>query len=229
MVMTKDEIETPRTAAEMLAWVESALGRFNTRELKAAAREGKHFAKELTDEALPIALFAKHYYQGSADVTIRHVIGNQQYDAVVEDNRQKPSRVRYIESTVSDRDYTESLRMEILNRDRSVAAYGPVRAAGPRGRRTVLEASSATINPEEVREQHLAAIIEVIKKKADKKYPDDTALVVRIDDATPFREDGVDVLDEVARESVVPLLSGRGFAVLALVGSLGANLLYELP
>ena len=90
--------------------------------MKAAAREGKFFAKELTDEALPMALFAHRYFDGSPDVLISHVIGNQQYDATVEDRRANASPIQYIETTVSDRDYTESLRMEILNRDGSVPA-----------------------------------------------------------------------------------------------------------
>lgn len=114
-IVTKDELETPRSAAELLDWVLGALARFNTKELRAAAREGKHFAKELTDEALPIGLFARIFYGGSADVLVSLAIGSQQYDATVEDRRQDSSTIRHIEVTVSDRNYSEALRMEILN------------------------------------------------------------------------------------------------------------------
>ena len=176
MVVAKEELETPRNAAEMLDWVNEALGRFNSKELKAEAREGKNFAKELTDEALPIALFAKGYYEASADVTITHVIGSQQYDATVEDRRQKPSAVAFIEATVSDRNYTEALRMEILNRDRSVAAYGEVQAEGRKGRRTKLEAKSMAVKHDDIRAQHIEAVIDAVGKKAKIKYPNNTAL-----------------------------------------------------
>ena len=111
-ILTKDKLEKPRTAAEVLAWVRSALERFNTKALKAAAREGKCFAKQLTDEALPIALFAQRYSEGSPDVVTSHRIGNQQYDAIIDDNRELPGSIRFIETTVSDRDYTESLRLD---------------------------------------------------------------------------------------------------------------------
>jgi hypothetical protein len=75
-VLTQQELETPRSAADMLAWVDEAHARFNTRELKARAREGKHFANELIHEARPMALFAYRYYRASSQVTIAHVIGN---------------------------------------------------------------------------------------------------------------------------------------------------------
>lgn len=38
MLLAKEELERPRTAAEVLDWVRSALGRFNTKQLKVAAR-----------------------------------------------------------------------------------------------------------------------------------------------------------------------------------------------
>lgn len=213
----------------MLDWVYTALGRFNTKELKAAAREGRHFAKELTDEALPMALFAQRYYDGSPDVSITHVVGRQKYDATVEDRRANPSLIQFIETTVSDRDYMESLRMEMLNRDGSVPAYGEVRAEGRKGQRIVLEAKSIAENHDEIREQHIAAVIDVVNGKAAKKYPDNTALVVRVDDAVPFREeDDVAALDEVARSQLVSLLSGREFTVLALEGSQRLHLTYDL-
>lgn len=230
VVLTKEELQTPRTAAEMLNWVHAALERFNTRQLRAAAREGKHFAKELTDEALPIALFAQRHYDASPDVTISHAVGSQQYDATVEDRRGDPSPIQYIETTVSDRDYTESLRMEILNRNGSVPAYGTIRAEGPKGRRTNLKAESAAVKHDEIRNSHIAAVIDALNSKAKKKYPDNTALVVRIDDAGPFREaSDLAELDKAVRLRGLPLLSDREFVVLALVGSQGAHLLYELP
>lgn len=112
-MLTKAELETPRTAAEILDWVYAAHKRFSaTKELRAAAREGKFFAKELIHEALPIALFAHRYYRASPDVTITHIIGDQKHDAIVDDRRAHPAAAKYIEATVSDWSYMEALRME---------------------------------------------------------------------------------------------------------------------
>jgi len=43
-VLTQQELEAPRTAAEMLGWVDEVHRRFNTKELRAEARKGRHFA-----------------------------------------------------------------------------------------------------------------------------------------------------------------------------------------
>ena len=228
-IVTKKELEEPRSAAEMLDWVQGTLRRFNTKQLKAEAREGKHFAKELADEALPIALFARSYYDNSPNVMITHVIGSQQFDAMVNDDRQAPSSIQHIEATVSDRNFTEALRMEILNKKGSVAAYGKVVAKGPKGKRSVLEAESIAVKHDDVHEQHLEAVAAAVAKKAKIEYPPHTALVVRVDDAGPFRgTDDVSALDELAQASLAPKIAGREFDVLALVGSQGLYLAYEL-
>ena len=228
-VISKEELETPRSAAEMLDWVHAALARFNTRELRAEAREGEHFAKELTDEALPIGLFAKEYFCGSGDVLISHEIGSQQYDATVEDCRENASTIRHIEATVSDRNYTEALRIEILNEKGSVAAYGKVVVDGPKRQRTKLEAESIAVKHDDIHDQHLQAVAEVVAKKARLNYPEHTALVVRVDDAGPFREaDDVASLEELAISTLIEKVSGREFDVLALVGSQGLFLCYDV-
>lgn len=223
-------METQRTAAEILDWVYSTHSRFSaTKELRTAAREGKFYAKELINEALPIALFASRHFGASTDVIITHVIGNQQHDAVIEDRRRSPGPVRFIEATVSDWSYAESLRMELLSRDGHAPGYGNVEAEGAKGRRTKLVAQLEALDHDTIREQHIAGVIAAVKKKADSKYPDGTALVVRIDDAVPFREDDdVAELDRVAKEVLVPMLAGREFRVLALEGSRAVHLIYEM-
>jgi len=229
-LLTKEELETPRTACEILDWVTNAIESFHeTKELRAAAREGKFFAKELIEEALPIALFSSRYYGASGEVLITHVLGSQQYDATVEDRRAQPSPIQFIETTVSDWSYEESLRVELLNRNGSVPAYGEVHAKGPKGNRSKLRAESGTLKHADVREQHIAGVISAVKRKADKPYPDGTALVVRVDDALPFRDDDdVAILDDVARSELVPMLSGPRFRILALEGSARVHLAYEI-
>src|SRR5919108_4173948 len=115
-VLTQQELETPRPAADMLAWVDSAHARFNTRQLRAEARAGKHFANQLVLEARPMALFAGRYYGASPQVTITHIIGNQNYDGVIVDRRPHPDTLRYLEVTTTLKTYEDSLRMEQLSR-----------------------------------------------------------------------------------------------------------------
>lgn len=148
-MLTREELETPRTAANMLPWVYSAVDRFSaTKELRAAAREGKLLAKELIHEALPMALFAYRHFEASQRVIVRHILGNQSYDAIVEDSREHPGPVQYIEVTVSDWDYIEALRAELLNRDGHAPAYTEVTAAGPKTNRTELKAEARALRHE---------------------------------------------------------------------------------
>lgn len=86
-----------------------------------------------------------------------------------------------------------------------------------------------TINHDEIRKQHVAGVIAAVRRKHAKSCPANTPLVVRIDDATPFRDDkDLSFLREVVEQDLLPLLSGRGFCVFALVGLRGAYLSYGM-
>ena len=186
LILRQQELEVPRTAAEMLGWVEEAHAKFNTKELRAQAREGKHFANELIHEARPLALFAQHYFDASPQVTITHVIGNQNHDAIVEDKRDRPGSIRYLEVTTTLKTYDDALRMEILSKEGSVAAYGPVIAEGPKSNRTSLKADGVAREHVQIRADHLKLVQEAVERKAKKKYEPSTALIVAVDDSVPF-------------------------------------------
>jgi hypothetical protein len=216
-VLSQQELETPRSAADMLAWVDEAHRRFNTKELKAQAREGKHFANELIHEARPMALFAHRHYGASPQVMITRVIGSQNYDGIVDDKRASPEPIRYLEATTTLKTYEDSLRMELLSKHGHVAAYGPVLAEG------------MAREHQAIRADHLALVQEVVARKAKKKYEPNTALIVAVDDSVPFsQKEDVAALDKLARETLVPMLQGSNFSLLALEGSNGLHMLYSV-
>jgi hypothetical protein len=228
-VLSRQELETPRSAADMLAWVDEAHRRFNTKELKAQAREGKHFANELIHEARPMALFAGRHYGASPQVTITHVIGSQNYDGIVEDKRASPDPIRYLEVTTTLKTYEDALRMELLSKHGHVAAYGPVLAEGPRHKRVSITAEGMAREHQAIRADHLALVQEVVARKAKKKYELNTALIVAVDDSVPFsQKEDVAALDKLARETLVPMLQGSNFSLLALEGSNGLHMLYSV-
>jgi hypothetical protein len=223
------ELETPRSAADMLAWVDSAHARFNTQQLRAEAREGKHFANELVHEARPIALFAHRHYCASQLIIITHVIGNQNHDAVVEDKRERPEAIRYLEATTTLKTYEDSLRMEQLSRAGSVAAYGPIAAEGPRHRRISIRAPGIAREHQAIRADHLKLVQDVVERKAKKKYEPNTALIVAVDDSVPFSQEAdVATLESLATGTLVPALRGTNFSLLALEGSIGLHLCYPI-
>jgi hypothetical protein len=229
LVLTQQELEMPRSAAQMLAWVDGAHARFNTKQLKVEAREGKHFANELIHEARPIALFAHRYFCASELVVITHLIGSQNHDAVVADKREPPETIRYLEATTTLKTYEDSMRMEVLSKEGSVAAYGPVVAEGPRYRRISIKAPGIAREHESIRADHLKLVQEVVERKAKKRYELNTVLIVAVDDSVPF-SDVTDVaeLDRLATGTLVPALQGTNFSLLAFEGSNGLHLCYSI-
>jgi len=228
-VLTQQELETPRSAADMLSWIDTAHGRFDTKELKAQAREGKHFSNELVLEARPMALFTQRYFKASPQVIIAHVLGNQNYDGVVEDKRPHPEPIRYLEVTTTLKTYEDSLRMELLNKQGHVAAYGPVTAEGSRHKRISIRAEGLAREHKSIRADHLKLVQDAVERKAKKKYEKNTALIVAVDDLVPFREKAdVDALDKLAKEVLVPMLKATNFSLLALEGSNGLHLCYPI-
>jgi hypothetical protein len=118
--------------------------------------------------------------------------------------------------------------MEILNRDGQVPMLGPIEVAGPRSARRTLVAHGIAEDHDRVVDAALAQARAAVERKLSKAYPPGTALVVRVDDSIPFREqEDVDGLDQLA-QLLVPRLSGREFVVLAFVGGRGLYLEYAL-
>lgn len=190
---------------------------------------GRHCARELMDEALPIARFAHAYFHASPDVTITHVLGSQNYDAVVDDLRPDPGNVRFLEVTTTLVTYEESLRMELLNRDGHAPAFGRVVATGPRHARRSIDAEHIAHEHHSIVRENLTRIEDALTRKTGKDYPAGTALVVAVDDSIAFREaDDATALDHCARGSLVPRLVGTQFHLLALQGSRGLHLVYPL-
>jgi hypothetical protein len=230
LVLTQQELETPRSSANMLVWVDEAHARFNTKELRAQARAGRHFANELIHEARPMALFAHRYFGASQQVTITHVIGNQNHDGLVDDQRERPDSIRYLEVTTTLKTYQDSLRMELLSKRGHVAAYGPVSAEGPRHRRVSITAEGMAREHQAIRADHLQLVEAVVGRKATKKYESGTVLIVAVDDSVPFSQtEDVAALDKLAKQTLVPMLRGSSFSLLALEGSNGLHLVYTIP
>jgi len=228
-ILTQQELEVSRSTADILPWVREAAARFNTEVLRAEAREGRHFASTLMNEALPIALFASRYYAASPQVTISHIIGNQNYDAIVTDSRQHHEPIQFIEATTTLMSYEDSLRLELMSSQGHAPAYGAVSAVGPKHNRIAITAESIALEHGSIVSEHLQRVRTAVSKKASKQYEPNTALIVAIDDYVPFeRKADCYELDSLARSVLVPSLSGTNIRLLALEGSKQTHLVYQI-
>lgn len=229
-VISADEMQVPRTAADMLDWVDSTHGRFNTKALRAEARLGQHFAKELLEEARPIAQFARRHYGAVTDVLISHVLGNQHHDATVDDRRAQPEDIRLIEVT-GTRTYEDALRMEVLNRDGHAPMLGNIERVRTGANRGQIAAHGVAQEHGRILADYVPLVLRAAQGKASNpNYGTNTALIIAVDDYMALREpEDVATLDAYAREHVVPLLSQQSpFVMVALEGGRELHLEYRL-
>lgn len=120
--------------------------------------------RQVHDELYPIGHFSKLFFSSSPDVFIKWQSGNQNFDATVEDRREDSLRssIRYLEvTTLQDGDdAAELIRLSTV--------VGPTTIPGD---------SEALSHARKVK-----LLSEALEKKAKKKYPENTALLVYTDE-----------------------------------------------
>ena len=113
--LTEEQLQKERSAAEFLPWVEGLLQTLGASpEGKTTVRFRRGLAKRLVEEALPLGILALHHYCSSEEVRLRLVLGNQNHDAVIDDQRANPSPFSFVEVTQAHAGEEEHLRMLAL-------------------------------------------------------------------------------------------------------------------
>lgn len=184
--LDRNEFQHSRSVPGYRAWVKGQLDALGqTKVGKTALRLGMGLAKQLVEEAYPLSLFASCYFSDSDQVFIEHVLGNQPYDAKIDDQRVNPAPLNYIEVTLAHEGEDEYLRMCALERDGSVCPIGTVERTED-GPKVQVEAVSGT----ELLHVETNRIKDALSRKAQSpNYPDGTALVVGFDDSIVLRTD----------------------------------------
>jgi hypothetical protein len=216
--VTKQELEMPRSAAQLLAWAEekiSSIGK--TDRGKRAIRFRKGLCKTLVEEALPLGIFCAHYFKASRCVTIQHIVGNQNYDAIVTDARVRKSPITYLEVTQAHGGQTEHLRMIELERRGSVNVLGRVKKRGTKHTGITVDIENEAKPHHDVVAAEKDRITKAVERKAGKSYPKGTGLIIVFDGYVAFRnsEDAED-LRQFAKKNLQSKVTN--FYLAALVG-----------
>ncbi len=216
--LTSKELEMPRTASQLLPWAKQRMNEIGSTDAGGCSilfRQG--LTKRLVEELLPLGIFASHHFGISDDVTISPVLGNQNHDASVEDRREKKSPIFYIEVTQAHDGESEYLRMLVLKRDGSVSALGAVHKSGTKATGIHVEVKGHMAQRHStVVQKQVELVKEAMRRKMQKDYEHNTALLVVFDDWL-FNKDGCD--RETLRSHIQPLLSElRNFRWFAVVG-----------
>jgi len=216
--VTKEELEIPRSAAQLLAWAQKKISSIGaTDDGKKAIRLRKGLCKTLVEEALPLGIFCAHYFKASRCVNIQHIVGNQNYDAIVTDERLRKSPIKYLEVTQAHEGENEHLRMIELERKGSVNVLGRVKKRGTKNTGITVEIENAAKSHADVVAAEKEKIRMAVERKACNSYPKGTGLIIVFDDYIGFRDQGdKENLKQFAKENLQ--IRVTNFSLAALVG-----------
>lgn len=216
--ITKEELETPRKASEIRTWVDNKIKEIvSTDEGKHAVRFREGLLKELIEEALPLGIFCERYFRSNEHVVITHNIGNQNYDATIEDKRDNKTSLKYLEITQAHEGEDAHLRMLKLEEDGHVNVLGAVTKKGTKHTGIIIEVENEAIECGVTFDNEAQRIKEAAKRKSAKKYPDNTGLIIICDDDTAFKDEtDANNLSPLIKNEVLPMLDN--FSKLFIIG-----------
>jgi hypothetical protein len=214
-MLTKTDIERPRTQQELRAWVDDLHRKFGqTPEGKQAIRLNQgDFIKKFKEEIWPLALFADAFYKGSTDVLFKPVMGNQSYDALV---LKRPSLevLHYLQITQSFDGKQNYRRMLHLQEHGRAPQTSPELPKNPKAKH-VDETWPEAVRHEDVLRQTLQRILEAVQRKSVMRYEPKTSLIVEFEDTYIQSAADRDALDQFARSEL--LSAASNFDTLYLV------------
>lgn len=221
--VTVAELEKTRSAAEFAKWVETKHPEIGqTEDGRKAYRNRLGLLKEFVTEALPLAITCELYFNLSEHVYITHLVGNQDHDAVVEDNRKTSSGLQFLEVTMASENFDSTYRMRHLNEHCSVPLTGKVTVARNRkaGTETIDIEPHVAVEHGAFRQGVLDDILAAAKRKGAKNYPRNTGLIIGFNPGPAFQDErDLQSLDDFVVARVLPCVTD--FARLFVSGGCG--------
>ena len=193
MLVSQNELELKMSAREYLSSVKDIIRNVQKEDNgKEYIRLRKGLVKNLIEEALPIGYFADKHFNSDPNVFIELKVGNQKYDAIVDDRRNMPGNIKYIEVTTTTvvgaaNGYEDFLfRYQLHTTGHS--GTGKIKNEGSkhRGMRVKLERNG--VDQSEVVAHERQTVQEAIDRKIkdEEHYPENTALIISFDDTYAF-------------------------------------------
>lgn len=164
--LTEDELIKERNPVELYSWVDQKLVELSkVKEAKQNILLREGLFNQFFHEVKPLAIFSKRAYQGRGDIKIKYILGDQGYDAIIEDYSESPPSKTYIELTCAIEGHNHSLRMEYFLQHGHVSLYAPIKHKGTKrkGRKIDIENNLTRLD------DHLNKTFELIKQCAERK------------------------------------------------------------
>ncbi len=209
-ILRKEDCEVPRTAEELITWIESVHTHFDAdNATRDYARMGKGLVKPFYEEIVPLGNLARHKYLEKPGYYLRPKIGNQNYDAEIIHNSSGHKHIKRLEFTSTYRNADLALRLEYLGLHGGVFMTGPVWRDG-----TKASGGQIHVVPEcedyEDRFNDLITIIEErVSQKLGKPYTSDTIIAIVFDDYRYYSETHLPQLQTYLRETLSKQILGK--------------------
>lgn len=205
--LTKEMLQEPRSAADYKSFVEtSIIERVGTVEGKKNNLLRKGLDKPLVEEAFPLGLLCTSYFESDPKVTVKHVLGNQKFDAEIIDRRKNPAPFNLLEITQAHEGEDANTRMEFLLNNGYVCTTGKVQKSGTKHTGKYIRIDNEAADHEDLLNAELSLIRQAFNKKIKKNYGNNTGLLIVFDDflaiSKKVRVDDIIALKEVLNEIV---------------------------
>ena len=197
--ITKEEFQIKRTRPEFIEWVDEKFEEIGkTKEGKKAVRFQTGLLSEFVSEAYALRKLLP--YIGDDVSTYECIIGNQNYDVLVE---KVNSQSKKLEITQAHEGEVEHLRMLLLEEKGHVSASGDIIKKGTTKTGLILEDNHVAHNLEDLLNQNFDLIKEVFDKKIKKNYDSNTSLLIMFKDVDMFDEgDELEKLKRFVEEEI---------------------------
>jgi hypothetical protein len=226
LLLTEDELTTPRTPIELARWIEDKCRLFaDCPEAKEWVLLRKGLSKNFHEELYPLSQFVTHLYKERSDIQCFLNLDNRDFDATILDCSTSPLSELKVEITLAVDGYDNHLRMKYFREHGSVSIWGSLSASGTEKRGHEINVENDELTAVSVSlEQTFSLIQSAIKGKSvipDKppKYGQGHVLIVAFDDWPRFAEQHMADLKDFVKKHVLTLT--LDFAALYVVGLSG--------
>jgi hypothetical protein len=172
LLLTREELLTPRTPTELSHWVEEKLRMFAAYpEAEEWVLSHQGLAKQFYEEVSPLSLLAKHLYAERLDIKLLPNLANRDFDATIFDYSISPPSELKVEITYAVDGHSERLRMKYLVENGHANAFGKVDKSGTKHTGHKIHVENKSFKHTDLLEQRFSLIQLAVEKKSNSKKP----------------------------------------------------------
>ena len=196
--ITEHDLITERTPQELVNWVDTVIKEIACQKGgKTALRRREGLCKHLMEELYPLSILAKIEFYDRNDITLKLIMGNQSYDAIIRFSDCE----RKLEITQAHEGELRVLRVDMLEKEGWYPVSGRIEKSGSKNKGKELNWSMGVKNLEDSLYTQKKLIVEAIRRKVREQYDSKTNLLVVFDDRiASLVENANEVLSHLVKE-----------------------------